>query len=193
LGGELSSAPGRGVFYKSAWVFYLILAIAGILWLGASRGTLELEIFLALDHLLRDLGLGVGAAAVLIGLWLSGRRFVPAMAELERQLASVIGPLEPDEVVALALISGFAEELFFRGAMLASWGFWVSSLIFGLVHSGRGVFRYWTLFALVAGFLFGQLVLLTETLFPAIVAHVLVNGINLSRLSRLGNPDAVGG
>jgi uncharacterized protein len=179
------SASGQGVFYRSAWLFYLILAIVGVVWLGLSRGTLELGFFIDPARLILDLAIGVGSAALLLGVWALGRRSIQAMVELERLLADAIGPLTKDEAVALALISGFAEELLFRGAMLHSWGLVVTTLIFGLVHTGRGVFRYWTLFALLAGALLGWIVLQTGNLFPAIVAHLLVNAVNLLHLSRV--------
>jgi uncharacterized protein len=183
LSGNALSASGRGVFYRSAWTFYLILAIVGIVWLGMSRGSLELAFFVDPARLPQDILIGVGSAALLLGFWALGRRSIRKMAELEHLLANAIGPLSPEEVIALALISGFAEELFFRGAMLHSWGFVASTLIFGLVHTGRGAFRYWTVFALLAGALFGGIVLLTGTLFPAILAHILVNAVNLRQLN----------
>jgi membrane protease YdiL (CAAX protease family) len=193
LSGNALSASGRGVFYRSAWIFYLILAVVGVVWLGLSRGTLELAVFVDLARLPQDILIGTGSAALLLGVWALGRRSIKKMVELERLLGSAIGPLSTDEVIALALISGFAEELFFRGAMLQSWGFIASTLIFGLVHTGRGAFRYWTVFALLAGALFGRIVLLTGTLFPAMLAHILVNAVNLQQLQRVRESAEHGG
>ena len=131
-----------------------------------------------------DLGLGVVAGFLLVGLWEAGRRIVPAMRELEGLLAEHLGGLDPAETLALALISGFAEELFFRGAMQSSWGFGWATLIFTLMHSGPGrAFRWWTLFAFVAALVFGGLTLLRGNILAAVVAHTLVNAINLRRLA----------
>lgn len=177
-------APRAGEFFRAAWIFYLLLAVGGVVWLGLSRGALEWAAFIG-SSWPRDLLLGSAAAVVLVAAWRLGRRFYPAMRELERQIAAVIGPVERGEVLVLALLSGFAEELFFRGAMLGSWGPWVSTVLFGLMHSGRGwSFACWTLFALLAGGLFAALTVLTGNLLAAIVAHVLVNAINLGRLVR---------
>ena len=57
--------------------------------------------------------------------------------------------------------------------------------LFAALHTGRqrGLW-IWTLFALIAGLLFGGLVLLAGNLLPAVIAHFVVNAVNLSRLAR---------
>lgn len=176
-----------GDFYRAAWIFYLALAIGGVVWLGFARGDIELAAFLSTATWPRDLLAGTATALVLIGLWRGGRRFVPPMALLEERIAAAIGRVEKAEVLVLALLSGFAEELFFRGALLQALGPWVSTGLFAVAHGGRGaVFRYWILFALVAGGLFAALTLLTGNLLAAIWAHMLVNAVNLSRLASRG-------
>lgn len=185
MSGPPESARGAaGDFYRAAWIFYLVLAIGGVVWLGFARGDIELAAFFA-PSWPRDLLAGSAAALLLIGLWRMARRWLPAMALLEARIAAAIGRVDRMEVLVLALLSGFAEELFFRGAMLAAWGPWVSTALFAVVHGGRGAaFRYWILFALIAGGLFAALTLWTGNLLAAIWAHVLVNAVNLSRLAR---------
>ena len=67
----------------------------------------------------------------------------------EEQLLALLGPLARAEVVALALLSGFAEELFFRGAVQGAVGPGFpracSSRRFTPAPSAR--FRLWTVFA----------------------------------------------
>jgi len=54
--------------------------------------------------------------------------------------------------VALAVLSGFAEELFFRGAVQGAFGWLPATLAFAVLHSGPGkAFRLWILFAAIAG------------------------------------------
>jgi membrane protease YdiL (CAAX protease family) len=66
----------------------------------------------------------------------------------------------------------------------SAWGWIPATALFALLHSGPGpAFRLWTLFALVAGLLFAALVLWRGNLLPAVVGHVVVNAINLSRLA----------
>lgn len=169
-----------GDFFKAAWLFYLVLAIAGVIWLGVQRGNLDWALFLSPQTWIRDLALGLASGAALIFLWRLGRRFSAGMRELENLIGQAIGPVEPDQAIVLAIISGFAEELFFRGAMQQSWGPWVTTTIFALVHTSRGkAYRWWTLFALLAGGLFAALTHFTGNLTAAIVGHGLVNAVNL--------------
>ena len=123
---------------------------------------------------------------MLLGGWELARARVPRARALEAQIAGLLGPLQPVEAVALALLSGFAEELFFRGAMQAAWGWVPATLVFALLHAGPGpAYRIWTVFALVAGLLFAAVVEWRGNVSAAVLAHVLVNTVNLQRLSRL--------
>ena len=189
--------PGReggrleaGQLYRLAWFFYLFLAIGGVLWIGLREGSIPLSLFADAESWPVDLGLAAGAGVALIGAWrlmahLSGRA-----RELERELAKMLGPLQPTEILALALLSGFAEELFFRGAMQASWGWLPTTIVFALIHTGPGPsYRMWTAFAALAGLVLGGLMLWRGNLLAPVLAHVLVNGINLQRLNVTTAPD----
>ena len=82
------------------------------------------------------------------------------------------------------MLSGFAEELFFRGAVQGSWGFVWATLLFALMHTGPDpAFRLWTLFALLAGALFGGLMLWRGNLLAPVTAHFVVNAVNLRRIA----------
>ncbi len=184
--------PPPGQLYRLAWVFYLILAVAGLVWIALSRGSI-LDLVLGSRRWWLDVVLGAGAGLLLVGGWHAGRRFLPMMRELEELLRRHLGPLDRSEVFALAVISGIAEELFFRGAMQSSWGWIWATLVFTLVHTGPGpAFRTWTVFALVAGLVFAGLTLWRGNILAAIVAHFLVNWINLHALL-VPAPEAPGG
>jgi membrane protease YdiL (CAAX protease family) len=170
--------------YRFAWWFYLLLAVAGAIWVGARRRTIPLALFLDRGRWPLDLALGLGAAVLLVALWRLGRR-LPSARELEASLAVLLGPLDGGDVAGLALLSGFAEELFFRGAVQGAWGWLPATLLFALLHSGPGkAFRLWSLFAVVAGLLFAGLTLWRGNLLPAVVGHVAVNAVNLRGLAR---------
>ncbi len=178
-------AEGTSQLYRLAWGFYLLLAIAGILWIGWQDGTIGLGRFLAASSWPLDAALGLAAAGFLLLLWEGGRRALPAARRLEERLAELIGPAEPTEVIALALLSGFAEETFFRGAVQGAWGWLPATLLFALAHPGpeRG-YGVWTIFVGVAGLVLAGLVEWRGNLLAAIVAHALINGVNLTRLAR---------
>jgi hypothetical protein len=168
-----------------------VLAIAGAVWMGLSGDGLALARFVDPRTWWADLLWGLGAGAALLALWLAGRRLLPIARELERAIAALLDGLSLPDALALALISGFAEELFFRGAVQGSWGIVAATVLFALLHTGPGrPFLLWTLFALVAGAAFGGLVLLRGNLLAPVVAHVLVNAVNLSRLVRRGPKEA---
>lgn len=170
--------------YRVAWTFYLVLAVAGAIWIISTQGSLPLALFIDPEGWWLDLGLGLAAGLGLVALWDLGRRAVPAMRELEHALAEQIGPLDPSEALAMAVISGFAEELFFRGAVQTSWGMAWATVIFTLMHFGKGrIFRWWTAFAFVAALVFGGLTLQRGTILAAVVAHTVVNAVNLRRLA----------
>jgi membrane protease YdiL (CAAX protease family) len=82
-------------------------------------------------------------------------------------------------------LSGLAEEALFRGPVQYVAGLWLTSLGFGLLHGGsRRELWPWTLFAMVAGLAFGELTRRYGSPWPATLAHVLVNAVNLRRLGR---------
>ena len=180
--------PSGARLYRAAWLIYLVLAIAGALWLGIARreeGGLGLETFVSPATWGRDLAWGVGAGLLLVALWEVGRRTLERARELERSIAEILSGLSPSDALGLALLSGFAEELFFRGAVQETWGLAVATLLFAVLHSGPGrAFLLWTLFAAGAGLVFGLLAQELGSLLPPIVAHVVVNAVNLTRLAR---------
>lgn len=179
-------------FYRIAWVFYLVLAIAGLLWVGAQRGRLGLKLFVDPGGWWIDAGAGVALGCSLLGLWWLLRRCVAAARTLEDELARLLAPLSVAEAISLAVISAVAEELFFRGALQGALGFLPAAVLFALLHAGPGRgFRVWTLFALAAGLALGALVALRGPLGGAMLAHLIVNGVNLVRLARLQPPPLV--
>jgi len=156
---------------------------------GAARGPIGLAAFVEPGSPAVDLGGGLALAALLLALWALGRRLFASGREVETEIAALLGPLSREEALALALLSGVAEEIFFRGALQAWLGWMPAALAFGLLHIGpRPAFRIWTAFALVAGVAFGLWVELRGTLAAPILGHVLVNGVQLLRLRRLAPP-----
>jgi len=185
------SRPRRGELYRLAWVLYLLLAVGGAVWVGARGGTIPLGLFLNVAGWWMDLAWGLAAAAALLGVWEVARRALPAARRLESRLAEMLGPLDRAETIALALLSGFAEELFFRGAMQGAWGWFPALVIFTLLHTGPGgEYRLWTLFAAVAGGTLAALMAWRGNLLAPVVAHGVVNAVNLGRLGRVTPGDA---
>ena len=132
-------------------------------------------------RLLVSLGLGLVLAVAVVAMtpvFVERARWARALHE---ELAEMIHVLSPSEIMVLALSSGIAEELFFRGAMQPVLGLLLSSAIFGLVHVGpRKVFLAWIAWAFVMGVLFGLIFELTGVLWGPVLAHVWINQRNMT-------------
>lgn len=162
---------------RLAALFYGALVVAAALWNGL-RGR---EFLLGGDSAALSLLLGVLTAAVTVLLGLLTYRTLPALRRLADELApNIVDGTSPAALVLLALFSGVGEEVFFRGAVQPEFGLVIASLAFGAAHIGPDR-RYlvWTLWAVLAGFLFGGLYILAGGLLAPITAHVLHNGVTL--------------
>jgi uncharacterized protein len=176
------SQPGR--LYRLAWALYLAMALGGVLWIGVREGRIPLELFFDPGGWWVDLAAGLAGGLLLLALWRGAERTFARARDLERQLASLLGRLSAPEAFGLAALSGFSEELFFRGAVQGSFGWVAATLLFALLHTGPGpAFRFWTLFAALAGLLFAGLMVWRGNLLAPVVAHFLVNFVNLGRLA----------
>ncbi len=122
------------------------------------------------------------AAALLLGSWLS-ERYWPAMRRLTAELQTVIGPVDARRALLWGLCSGVAEEALFRGPVQDLLGWLPTAIGFGLLHGGlsRRLIA-WSCFALVAGVGFGLLTVRHGSVWPAALAHIVVNAVNLRRL-----------
>jgi membrane protease YdiL (CAAX protease family) len=127
---------------------------------------------------------GVGSALVVVGLSRLSVQSFGWAARLSAEFRGIFGELDRRQTLALALASGFSEEALFRGVLQPALGLVVASLVFGLLHHGPGVrFVPWTLMAVGAGFLFGGLLYFTGTLVAPVVAHALINYLNLRHIA----------
>ncbi len=137
---------------------------------------------------------GVVAGALGVGIFLLNvaSTRLAVMRSLEGELAELVRPLMGLGPWPLALASGVAEEWIFRGLLMPFVGLWLQGLIFGLLHwPGSRRLWPWTLWTICMGWLLGALTLHFEVLWPAMFTHALINGLSLTRLSRLApRPEA---
>jgi membrane protease YdiL (CAAX protease family) len=144
-------------------------------------------------HLVRDslIGLTAGAAVVLASrIMTRATDWGEAMA---RALGESLGRVSIPDALLLAAASGLGEELFFRGALQPRVGLMVATLLFGCVHFvPRRELLPWTGFAIAAGALFGVTFEWTGNIVAPVVAHTVVNAVNLPLLSReYGDPPQI--
>jgi uncharacterized protein len=153
---------------------------SGIAWLRGVPLLVRPRLELPASPLLLSLGLGLALALLttVSSRWLVAR--TAWARDLRAQMRPFLAGARPAELAALALLSGTAEELLFRGALQPWIGWVLASLLFGLVHIGpTRAFLPWTIWAVAMGFLLGAIVEWTGHLAGAMVAHVAINAVNL--------------
>jgi membrane protease YdiL (CAAX protease family) len=190
------------------------LVLYGVLGAAAVAGTLALRSggplshpapWLPLEPAARHLyslalGLSFGGLVVIFTPWLVAR--VRGVRALHQALRPVANSLSPSAVVLLALTSGLAEELFFRGLLAPHLGLVPQAILFGLVHyapaqrepevmrrspraAGDRAWRFtWVFWAGAVGLVLGAMFQLTGSLAGPIAAHALINWLNLRYLRR---------
>ncbi len=126
---------------------------------------------------------GIGAAGLVVlgarlSLWMGWTR------ELEQRLALHLGHLRAPTYWSLAICSGVGEEVLFRGAIQGSLGPVWATLLFAAAHVPlEREMRAWPLFALIVGTLFAGLTVWSGSVLSSVVAHVLINGIHMRRIT----------
>lgn len=174
-------------FVRFAALFYGFLTLIAALWCGL-RG---FELPLWGESGVASLLFGVLTAASTISLGLLAYWLLPVLRSISEDLAPrLVDGARTRDLVLISVFSGVGEEAFFRGAVLQEFGLVVSSLLFGLAHLGPDR-RYlvWTLWAVLAGFVFGALFEVSGGLLAPIVAHAGHNATTLIlwKRSRKGN------
>jgi uncharacterized protein len=156
-------------FVRFAALFYGSLAVVAAVWCGL-RG---FEVSLLGESVAWSLLLGVLTAACTISLGLLAYRLIPTLRGISEELAPrLIDGARARDLVLISIFSGVGEEAFFRGAVLQEFGLVISSLLFGLAHIGPDR-RYlvWTLWAILAGFVYGTIFEISGGLLAPVVAH----------------------
>jgi membrane protease YdiL (CAAX protease family) len=128
-------------------------------------------------------------AALGFGIVLASRVFLEEYTwakSLADWFSEVLGPITVKDALILALLSGFAEEMLVRGALQPSFGLIPTTILFGLCHwPPRKELRPWTYMTAGLGLLFGIATEWSGHLAAAIVAHFVINFINLSEIGRM--------
>jgi membrane protease YdiL (CAAX protease family) len=136
-------------------------------------------------HWIPDLGAGLAAAALAIGLSHLLTQRTRIGGRLAHVLGGALGPLALRQCLILAAASGIGEEALFRGALQPSLGLLGASLVFAAVHfAPRRELWLWSLFAFAGGLGLGALFQATGNLVAPIVAHATLNAVNLRLLVR---------
>lgn len=181
--------PNPQGFVRSALVFYGLMGCAALLWRMAVPGQSILHPSIEAAGHASSL-FGAVLAGLAVGLVAVGvSELLTRWTDLGEGLADVLGEglagIGTSDALLLALASGIAEEMLFRGALQPVVGLFWASLIFGACHFlPRRELVAWSVYAVLMGLALGWLYEWTGQLLAPIAAHTLVNGINLPRLAR---------
>lgn len=140
------------------------------------------------------LGIAAGVVLLLINYAIIeyGSQYVPALQTIkslmEHQVAPLFKALHPASAIVIAIISGGAEELFFRGVLQTQIGLVGASLLFGLAHVWRKTAIPYGIYAAVIGGYFGGLYLLTQNLWVPMLAHMINNGVAILYCQHMADP-----
>lgn len=180
-----------GGFVGAALIFLRIYKVPALIFLNLSRkpkiNTLFIVSFMILFFVPVVLYLGVLNSQIPIPEWF-GMKEMFLKAEQSRSRITEIFLVMPNvqslflNILVMAVVPAFAEEIFFRGLLQRYLYLWnrsvfksifLSALIFSLFH-----FRFNQIIPiLAAGFLFGYIYHYTQNLYYTIFGHILYNSI----------------
>ena len=167
-----------------ALLMYLPMMASGVF--IAAPGTLLAP---SLPRLAQGCALGLVLGFAVVGAsWLITQRTAWGRHFLE-VFQGMLGRLDSRQILLLALASSLGEEILFRGVLHPRLGLWITALMFGALHMPmRREMWPWTVFAMAMGLVLGLLTDYSQTLWPAIVLHFVVNYFNLHHISESAPP-----
>lgn len=164
-----------------AVLYVAMLLLAGVI--AMLRGTLQMPTWDASTWL--SVALGVLFAAIVCALTELLLRRSAHMRAMRREFRGFVSGASRFDIAVLAAASGIAEECLFRGALQPWLGLALTSVLFGAVHFvPTRALILWSVWAGLVGFMLGLIVTETNVLLGAVVAHVLINAVNLRRIAR---------
>lgn len=115
------------------------------------------------------------------------KKFYEAVELFEQVLSPAFKNLKLIDLFLLSFISGFNEEVFFRGLLFPRVGIILSSLAFGLLHFPGKKYWIYAVWATCSAALFAYLFFLSNSLWLPITAHFTNNFIGMVLLTRMAN------
>jgi len=172
LGISLSVSPGDGVFY-------LLTVLVALIWIAGAllSGPLHLGRIPLRDRLRRPIVTPIVTGLVLGAVFVVGSLVVRELEPLRELVNSVLaharyGAIVP--IVAVTLLNGVAEEVFFRGALFAAIGrrhaVLISTVIYAAATAATG-----NLMLVFAAFLLGLVLGLQRRASGGILAPILTH------------------
>lgn len=175
---------GSKIKKRTVIIFYVPMIAVAIIWdiLDGEHESLKVmsdDINPAITVLLVIL-----LAAVAIGISALMSKISERVRDLSIELKRILGDLSNSDICLFAISSGIGEEMLFRGPLLYHAGIVPSTIIFSVLHGFfQKKFIAWSLFALFVGFGLGWICIWTGGLLAPVIAHVIINSVNLYLLN----------
>lgn len=170
---------GKILFLIIVVVEILAIALAIILGFIFKLSILDLFKFSS-----KDILIGIVATILLILINLLFIFVLPRYIKLLRPLkeayeevCGMVYDLNIFLALPIAIISGFAEELLFRGVIQQLLGIIIASIIFGICHIGNKKTLPYGIYTIFIGFYLGYLFIYTGNLLAPIIVHTINNAI----------------
>ncbi len=168
---------------RAACLVYGILGLIGLgltFWLAGKGHFLYQPLSFSREDWLLHAGVCLAFVLLVHAASLAALKYSRVVQRSVRDLKLWLGAIGQMEILILALASGLAEEIFFRGWLLNEIGILYSSILFGLMHlPPNRNWRLWPLFAFVMGLILAALCLWTGTIVYAMAAHAGINYLNI--------------
>lgn len=170
------------------------LLLLATIWSQLSQINLALNMVPDFKYLAGGAAAGVVMASVGLSFFWLGKT-INLFSQIREIVYKYLMPLFAEmrwfDLVLLAVLSGFCEEVFFRGVVQPQFGLFVTALVFGLFHDPTFRHISYSLMAFIAGLFLGWLYMITGNLWVPITAHIVHNLISLFFLRyKIKPPDA---
>ncbi len=167
----------------AALIFYAIPAAVAWAWLRFAHPGRSAELW-GPPGAARDAAIGAAAGLALAGASILAMRSFRWARGLDAEFGRMLGGPGRGGAAWLALLSGFSEEYFFRGALQEELGLWAAAAVFGAAHWPLNRrFLPWPFAAAVIGAGLGGLREWTGALVAPAAAHAVVNLVHLWRIT----------
>ncbi|MEW5822621.1 MAG: CPBP family intramembrane glutamic endopeptidase [Cyanobacteriota bacterium] len=106
------------------------------------------------------------------------------MREAYDEVCHIVANAQPLSAILIAILSGLAEEILFRGVIQQITGILIASILFGVLHIYNKKTIFYGLYAIFIGYYLGLIYIYTQSLWAPILVHMINNAIAIPFMKR---------